>query len=104
MTNKAHSKEIVIIDGVRFSRHPNGQGLVADTAQVDPEVFIGPESQIVDKVLISGEVDIAGKSVIKGQAVISGRIKICNSVIGGQAKIENQNKDFTTVIQNTTIE
>ena len=47
MDIKVFSTEAIVeIDGVKYHHHPNGGGMVAETAQVADSVFVGPFAKI----------------------------------------------------------
>lgn len=55
-------------------RHDNGRGWVADTANVDDSVYIGPRCEIFNRAIVKGSVRLEGASRISGNAVVSGRV------------------------------
>jgi carbonic anhydrase/acetyltransferase-like protein (isoleucine patch superfamily) len=89
---------------VPASRHPNGGGLVADTATVDPTVFLSSDSCVYgfsvvrDNVRITGGASIQGdllpggiSTLIENQVAIVGPVKIRNAVLlRNQAKVRGQ--------------
>jgi NDP-sugar pyrophosphorylase family protein len=72
-------------------QHPNGGGLVADTAQVDDSVYIGSNVQIYGEVKISGDVQIYDSVRISDNVQISGSVIISdNAQIWGNAHIHGK--------------
>ena len=65
-----------------YTRHPNGGGLVADTANVAPGAYVGGNAQIDGNARIDGTAQIYGDARIGGNAQIYG-----NAWIGGNAQI-----------------
>lgn len=46
--------DTLIIDGVRYLRHVNGGGWVAETAQVADSAFVGLFAQVCDTAQVEG--------------------------------------------------
>lgn len=73
--------------------HPNGGGIVAETASVARSVYVGPNASVLDEAKVTGEVIIDGYARVRGNAVISGFARILDD-----ADIENAViKDHATV-------
>lgn len=85
--------------------HPNGGGLVADSARVDATAFVGPDAQVLGKAEVRGEARIEDQAVVrdaivKDRAVVSGHALVCeNSIIENDAKV----RDFAVVKGRTTV-
>ena len=73
--------------------HPHGGGLVAETAQVDDTVYLGPYVKVKDLAKISGLVKIRGKVLISDSARILGDVDI----LGINLKISEQAWIFSRV-------
>jgi UDP-3-O-[3-hydroxymyristoyl] glucosamine N-acyltransferase len=68
-------------------QHPYGLGWVANTAKVDPSVYVGPhalvygQAELTDKVCVvdsaqvSGHVKLSGDVIVSGNAWVSGTTK-----------------------------
>jgi acyl-[acyl carrier protein]--UDP-N-acetylglucosamine O-acyltransferase len=58
-------------------RHPNGLGWVANTAKVDPSVYVGPhalvygQAELTDKVRILDVAQVSGHAKLSGDVVVS---------------------------------
>ena len=61
-----------------YHNHPNGGGLVSDTASVDDSVYVAPGSKVLGNAHITGNVRIEDHAVVQDNAVVSE-----NAVIGG---------------------
>lgn len=66
------ASDSAIINGTRFTRHPNGGGLVACTATVASSVFVDPDAMVCDTAMVRGEVRVMHRGVIAGRADVSG--------------------------------
>lgn len=96
-------------------RHPNGSGIVADTAKISRNVFVGEDCLISGNVVIMGHVIItdgsevlgsvhingSGKgitisehSIIDENVIISGSYNFKSSFISGKCKYENSGKRY----------
>ncbi len=70
---------------IKYHRHPNGGGLVAETAFVDKEAYIGSEAEVSNEARVIGNVMIKDRVLICGKAIVDGSK---NSVeIGGDTII-----------------
>ena len=77
------TKEPVIeIDGVKYHHHPNGGGLVAETAEVDDSAFIGPVAKVCGSGRVCDQAFIFGNAWIFDSAVVAD-----NAQIFGNARI-----------------
>lgn len=56
-------------------RHPNGRGIIANTAQVDRSVYVGMDCTVSGNAIIKGEVSIIDSSSIEDNVVIKGEGK-----------------------------
>jgi UDP-3-O-[3-hydroxymyristoyl] glucosamine N-acyltransferase len=54
-----------------FHRHPNGGGIVADTATVAYTVYVGPNAQVLDNAWLSDTASVSGNAVVCGNASIN---------------------------------
>ncbi len=72
---------------VRYYPHPNGDGLVATTASVDKEAYVGPEARVSNEARIIGNVTIKDRVLICDKAIVDGTkspVKIEGvTIIGG---------------------
>lgn len=55
---------VIAIDGVRYRHHPNGGGLVAVDAQVDPTAFVSLESIVHSGATIEANVQLDGRITV----------------------------------------
>jgi Fe-S oxidoreductase len=62
-------------DGVRYRRHDNGGGLVAESAQVAPTVHVGPLNRVFGMAELSDHVRLTG------HAEVGGTVHACGSVV-----------------------
>jgi len=60
------------IDGQRYSPHPNGGGLVAETAYVAASVFVGPNARVSGRALVEGNVRLLDFSAVEDEAIVVG--------------------------------
>src|SRR3989338_7474305 len=87
---------IVEIHGVKYHRHENGGGLVAETATVDPTEYVGPNAWVHDRAQVLDLVRIEDKAEVRGNTRVTARAKVCGSSIvddtaqiGGSVEIHN---------------
>ena len=66
----------------RGSRHANGGGFVAATANVDASAYVGPNAKVLGFATVSGNAVIDGHAVVTGNAKVSG-----NAVVTGHAVV-----------------
>ncbi len=69
---------------VAAHRHPNGGGLVADTAWVDPLAFVDREASVAGFVRIYGKVRLEDRSKARDNAVLEGRVRLADDAIAEQ--------------------
>ena len=79
------------------SRHPNGGGWVAASAEVSPTAFVGPNALVLDGAKVLDHAAIEDYAVVRGPAVVvSGHAKVSGqATVTGQAKIGG----YTRVIE-----
>ena len=65
-----------------FHVHPNGGGLVADTAYVDSSVFVEENAQVSGNARVSGDAQVFGNAWVFGNAPVSG-----NAQVSGSARV-----------------
>ena len=53
-----------------MKKHPIGGGLVADTAQVHPTAFIGPDCKVLDNAFVGEKCTVSDGSIVFGDAVL----------------------------------
>lgn len=96
MDIKVFSTEAVVeIDGVKYHHHPNGGGMVAETAQVADSVFVGPFAKICGHCKLSGKVFVFGNAWIFDKAEVSGNVDIfANARVFGNAKLTGEAKVY----------
>ncbi len=64
------------------SFHPNGGGFVAESAKVDPSVYVGKNARVLGNATVSGNAVIDGYAIVSGNANVSG-----NAVVTGHAVV-----------------
>ena len=65
-----------------FTPHPNGGGLVEDTAHADASAYIGPNARV------SGTAHVYGNAVISGNARVSGPAQVYGTAqVSGNARV-----------------
>jgi carbonic anhydrase/acetyltransferase-like protein (isoleucine patch superfamily) len=71
-----------------YLRHPNGGGWVAQTANVDPDAFVGYNAMVHDHALVEKKCVIADDAVVCGHARVMGKSKILNrAIVSGSSVI-----------------
>lgn len=55
-----------------WHRHPNGGGLVQNTAHVDPTAYIGPDAQVFGNAQVFGTAQVYGTARVFGNARVYG--------------------------------
>lgn len=81
-------------------RHDNGRGWVADSANVDDSVYVGPRCEVFNRAIIKGSARLEGASRVSGTAVVSGRVIMRKSAhVYGAAVV----RDSTEVSDNARI-
>jgi len=93
---------VLEIDGEKYHHHPNGGGLVAETAKVGKTAFIGPFAQIRhratvdegakvdDRAMVAGDAFIASGSVLLDTCYVFGRASILGAEISGNSRIHGE--------------
>ena len=59
--------------------HPNGKGYVANTAKVEPSVYIGPYAVVYGQAELSERVRVEGTAQVSGHAKLSGNVLVCGN-------------------------
>ncbi len=86
---------VLEIDGVRYHHHPNGGGLVAETAQVADTVYVGPCSKVCGHCKVSDDVIVFGNAWISDKAEVSGSAQIFGSArVYGNARVQDDAKIY----------
>lgn len=86
---------VIEIDGVRYHHHPNGGGLVAETAEVADRVYVGPCARVCDYSRLSGDVLVFGNAWISGRAEVSGAALVFGHArVFGNAKVRDYTKIY----------
>ncbi|NLY11072.1 MAG: hypothetical protein GX020_05230 [Firmicutes bacterium] len=67
------------------SFHPNGGGFVANTAKVEPTVYVGPNARVLGTARVSGNARIEDYAVVRDSAKVSG-----NAIIAGNALVADR--------------
>lgn len=66
----------LVVDGVKYHRHPNGGGLVTETAFVAPTAFVGPFALVKDKARVLNNAQILDRAIIEEHAVVNGEARV----------------------------
>lgn len=92
--NKSEEKVTVLIGDASFHYHPNGGGLVADTASVAETVHVAPRA------MVFGEAQLSDRVQVTGRARVGGTVKASEGVVfGGSVFItEGTFKGFNKII------
>jgi carbonic anhydrase/acetyltransferase-like protein (isoleucine patch superfamily) len=73
---------------VLAKRHPNGGGIVAKTAKVSNDSFVGSDAVVYDSAIVMNQSSIEGNARIHGNAFVANGAKIKNDVeIFGSAEV-----------------
>lgn len=75
-----------VIDGVKYHHHPNGGGLVAETAFVDETVFVDEDAVVSGRATARDFTVIYGCSEIADDAFVFNAL-VVDSVICGDARV-----------------
>ena len=78
-----------------FAPHPNGCGLVENTAKAHYTAYVGPDALVCDKSKIYGNAQIFGNAMICDNAKVSGNARVfSNAIICGNSIVcENATVD-----------
>jgi acyl-[acyl carrier protein]--UDP-N-acetylglucosamine O-acyltransferase len=83
---KSLGRPIVGMDGIAYFPHPNGGGLVAETARVACTVFVAPTATVRGRAMVSGWARLLDESVVEGNARVSGNCTLRHhAYVGEQA-------------------
>lgn len=66
------SHSSIAADGVRYTPHSNGGGLVASTASVGAHVYVAPGAIIRDSAVVTGATRLFGRARVEGHAIVIG--------------------------------
>ena len=71
-------------------KHPNGLGWVADTAQVENTVHVGPEARVCGWARVTGEVRLCDYSQVCDYASVGGKTRLADhATVGGYASVDD---------------
>ncbi len=76
---------------MRRHRNPDGSrgGLVAETAEVEKTVYVGPNACVDGTAQVSGKVKLLGHAYVCHQAKVSGNVMVSqNASVEGNSKVE----------------
>ncbi len=68
-----------------MTRHPRGGGLVATTAKVSPEAFIGPQAVVLESATVAAGARVEGRAIVRGRATVTDK-----AIIRGHARVGDQ--------------
>ena len=85
--------DVETINGTRYHHHPNGGGLVAETANVENTVHVAPMA------IVSGNANLTGNVRVTGFAQVGGDVQACDDVtFSGRSITEHGNYRGHTLI------
>lgn len=79
---KGTESDYVGEDGVRYRRHQNGGGLVAETAYADATTHIGPQTRLFGSARLTNKVRLTGCAQVGGNVIANDRV-----TFGGNAYV-----------------
>lgn len=95
-----NAADVISIDGVNFRHHPNGGGLVAETAQVELTAYVAPQAMVSGQAKVSGRASIEDRARVTDEAIVCDRAVVKDGVvISGDAKVT----DRATIEENVTV-
>jgi len=69
-----------------YAPHPNGGGLVEDTAHVDATAYVGPNAKVYGNARVCGNAQVYGDARVYGDAHVSGKAHVLgNALVYGNA-------------------
>lgn len=78
-----------------FHFHPNGGGLVEDTAVVGVSAFVGREAKVLEQALVSDKATICDRAEVRGKAWVGkGAAVLNNAWVGGNAIVTGDARVF----------
>lgn len=77
---------IFVIDGVAYHSHPNGGGLVAETATVAPTVFVAEKAMVLDQACLKDCVRVTGFAQVGGTVKASGHVTFAGKSVTREGK------------------
>lgn len=80
--NEGRFSDVLVSDGARYRRHPNGGGLVAETAEVALTAYVGPFALVQGYAKVQGSARIEDHAVVKHNAIVKN-----NAQIFGDARV-----------------
>ena len=76
------------VDGIKYFRHPNGDGLVAETTQVAETAYVGPFALVKGRAKVLDEARVEDRAVISEEAVIKEKARVSGSAqVYGSARV-----------------
>jgi len=90
-----------IIEGVVHRPHPNGGGLVAETATVEPTAFVGVNARVYGTAMVLGNArifdnaQVCDNARVYDNARVSGNTYVCGDVrVCGDDSIQDNKKEI----------
>ena len=81
----------VEVAGEKYREHPNGGGLVAVSATVAPNVYVGPHAMVKDRAIVVGSVRLFDRSIVEGASIVADMGTLRDDAsIGGDAIVRGQ--------------
>jgi acyl-[acyl carrier protein]--UDP-N-acetylglucosamine O-acyltransferase len=91
---------LTLFEGALFATHPNGGGLVAITATVQPSVFVAPHARVGGYATVRDYVRLLDRAVIEDHADVSGRCTLRGDArVFGEAVLE----DHVVLVRNASV-
>jgi hypothetical protein len=70
------------------SRHANGGGFVASTAQAAATAYVGPNARVLERAQVSGSARVEGRAVVRGSALVRDKAVVRDhALVAGSAAI-----------------
>jgi carbonic anhydrase/acetyltransferase-like protein (isoleucine patch superfamily) len=64
-----------------YAPHPNGGGMVQNTATVDASVYVGPEARVSGTAVLQGNVRVEDYAIVGGAAQLSGNARVSENAV-----------------------
>jgi len=71
-------------------RHTNGSGWVADTATVDPTVFVGPDAKVCNFAKVTNGARLSGHAIVMDRAIVCDNALIVDAVVMDDATVSGE--------------
>ena len=81
-----YSEAVLEIDGVKYHHHPNGGGLVAETAEVAPTAYVGLFARVCAYAKVGDYANVCGNARVCAYAKVDACAWVCGERIVRRAK------------------